>query len=541
VEPEQAARLDVWGRMTLLAQAVDAGGDRLDHAASIRASVVLHRAGERMRLGADLTVIALVGPTGGGKSSMFNALAGMDIAEVGTRRPTTADPTACVWGTGDADPLLDWLEVPVRNRTRRETVLDADSQAALHGLVLLDLPDHDSAFANHRLDVDRLVDLADLVIWVVDPQKYADEALHSGYLRPHADRGDVMVVVLNQIDTLRPGEVETCERDLRRLLEADGLGSVPTLTASARRGDGAEQLREVLAATVRQRASAVDRTLADLTVAAAELGRGVAPTEPDLEALGVSARLVASLGKAAGVPVMLDALDAGYRQLAANRLGWPFLRWWRWLRSDPSRRLERNGAGTEPREPVGVSLPKPTPSQQAQVDLAARGVADAVAESLPARWAFSIRSASGWHRGGSGLSAALDSAVRDIHLDQPAPLWWLAVGITQVVLAAIAVFGFVWLAMIGVLDWVRTSPLVVPSLGPLPLPTAMLLGGLVFGGALVAVSGFLVGLQARQRHQQLVQEADAAVAGIAEAWVLDPVGEVLADHKEVREALAALR
>ena len=46
----------------------------------------------------------------------------------------------------------------------------------LDGLVLLDLPDHDSTEVAHHLEVDRLVQLADLLVWVLDPQKYADAA-----------------------------------------------------------------------------------------------------------------------------------------------------------------------------------------------------------------------------------------------------------------------------------------------------------------------------------------------------------------------------
>ena len=48
----------------------------------------------------------------------------------------------------------------------------------LAGLVLLDLPDHDSTVAAHRIEVDRLVALVDLLVWVLDPQKYADAAVH---------------------------------------------------------------------------------------------------------------------------------------------------------------------------------------------------------------------------------------------------------------------------------------------------------------------------------------------------------------------------
>ena len=72
----------------------------------------------------------------------------------------------------------------------------------LDGLVLLDLPDHDSTEVEHHLEVDRLVELADLLVWVLDPQKYADAAIHERYLRRWPAHEAVTLVVLNQIDTL---------------------------------------------------------------------------------------------------------------------------------------------------------------------------------------------------------------------------------------------------------------------------------------------------------------------------------------------------
>src|SRR5207253_3491564 len=135
-------------------------------------------------------------------------------------------------------------------RVTRESVLDADKEAGLRGLVLLDLPDHDSTAVMQRLEVDRLVGLVDLLVWVVDPQKYADEALHRGYLRPLVGHDEVMVVVLNQIDRLAEEEVDTCSKDLRRLLDADGLDTVRILTASATRGDGIDDLRKLLSDVV---------------------------------------------------------------------------------------------------------------------------------------------------------------------------------------------------------------------------------------------------------------------------------------------------
>ena len=91
---------------------------------------------------------------------------------------------------------------------RRHTRSSRRRRAPAGGLVLLDLPDFDSVQLDHRLEVDRLVELVDLLVWVLDPQKYADGALHDRYLRPLAGHAGVMLVVLNQIDRLDPAARE---------------------------------------------------------------------------------------------------------------------------------------------------------------------------------------------------------------------------------------------------------------------------------------------------------------------------------------------
>ena len=51
--------------------------------------------------------------------------------------------------------------------------------------------------------------LADLMIWVLDPQKYADAAVHRRYLVPLAGHSEVIAVVLNQADRLTPSRPRT--------------------------------------------------------------------------------------------------------------------------------------------------------------------------------------------------------------------------------------------------------------------------------------------------------------------------------------------
>ena len=122
--------------------------------------------------------------------------------------------------------------------------------SGLDGVVLLDLPDHDSTEVAHHLEVDRLVQLADLMIWVLDPQKYADAAIHDRYLAPLHEHAEVTVVVLNQIDTVPEDGRQSMVDDVRRLLDADGLNDVPIFAISARHGLGVAELRAEVAKRV---------------------------------------------------------------------------------------------------------------------------------------------------------------------------------------------------------------------------------------------------------------------------------------------------
>src|SRR5579862_8474094 len=154
------------------------------------AESVLRRAGERLRLSGNHTVVALAGGTGSGKSSLFNALAGATFSPPGVMRPTTKHLHACVWGIEGAAPLLDWLSVQRRHRYGRASALD-EGEASLTGLLLLDLPDHDSVVSGSAAMVDRLVKLADMLVWVLDPLKYADASVHRRYLVPLAGHAAV--------------------------------------------------------------------------------------------------------------------------------------------------------------------------------------------------------------------------------------------------------------------------------------------------------------------------------------------------------------
>jgi hypothetical protein len=268
VVPPHAAERDLSRRLDALAELVKIGKardglDGVSRALISDSEALLKRAGERLRLSGSHTVVALAGGTGSGKSTLFNTLSGATFSPSGVTRPTTRYVHACVWGIRGAGPLLDWLEIQRRHRYARASALDS-GEAALNGLLLLDLPDHDSVLTASLSTVDRLTKLADMLVFVLDPQKYADAAVHHRYLIPMAGHASVITVVLNQIDLLSPEQVKDCEQDLRRLLDAEGLQDAKVLPISAHTGAGLDSLRVILATAVAEQHAASERISADI-------------------------------------------------------------------------------------------------------------------------------------------------------------------------------------------------------------------------------------------------------------------------------------
>lgn len=307
---------DLDARIARLDAAVRALQERMPSAAVDEAAATISRASARLRLSADHTVVALAGATGSGKSSTFNALTGLDVAAVGVRRPTTSWAMACLWGSAGAAELLEWLGIPQRHQVVRDSLLDTLGESQqLQGMVLLDLPDHDSTEVSHRLEVDRLVHLADVIVWVMDPQKYADAAIHDRLLRPNVQHAAVMVAVVNHMDEVPEEGRQRLYRDARRLLDNDGLSSVPLIATSARVGTGLDELRSVLAARIADKAASRTRISADVDVAARRLV-GELGTVPSASLLpDTRDRVVASLaevsrgadGHAQAAPVLPEA------------------------------------------------------------------------------------------------------------------------------------------------------------------------------------------------------------------------------------------
>ncbi len=99
-------------------------------------------------------------------------------------------------------------------------------------MCLIDLPDTDSVEVDHRQRVDALLPQIDSVIWVVDPEKYRDAAIHRDYVAPMAAYQGQFLFVLNQRDRLSVDELTRVEADLSAALAEDGIEQ-PTVISTA--------------------------------------------------------------------------------------------------------------------------------------------------------------------------------------------------------------------------------------------------------------------------------------------------------------------
>ncbi len=475
-------------RASEITRALEVGGTRLDGRVVERVTEALEGVRERLELGVDHTVVALVGGTGSGKSSLFNALTDFEFADVGVTRPTTSKVTACTWG-GQADPLLEWLGVDLDRRIERESDLLGDAEAELRGLVLLDLPDHDSIDPAHREVVDRLLPMVDLLVWVVDPQKYADDALHSGYLRRLRAHEAAMLVVLNQVDTVPPDQRAGLAADVGRLLAEDGLHGVPVLSVSARTDEGVDTLRARLGAAVGRRSVAAERAGAELHDAAALVLTQVADGEPETFP---REQFVDAVAEAAGVPQIAEAVEAVVR-------------------------------GNDVRVPSFGAVGHDT------VQLARSRWLDQLEAGLTPRWAESLAAAL---PGVAHLARALDGALDGVGTQARPSRAAVAVKVAAVVALLVALIG------VGVATGEALMGLLAGRGLVWPGADAAVVGGgaaLLLGVVLAPTAMFVRRWSARRRGEAVLREGHSALGAVVDELLVAPTRTVLEEHRRVRE------
>ncbi|MEO5703545.1 MAG: dynamin family protein [Candidatus Limnocylindrales bacterium] len=186
-------------------------------AAQLQDSLRAHILPRARSLDAPLLVL-LIGPTGAGKSSLMNALAGFDASPSGVTRPTTRE-IVVVAAPGARDQLLgDGLPLSMLAGGRVRYLEYADMP---EDIALIDSPDVDSIEHANRALTERLAEAADLGIFVTTATRYADRVPWEVLARMR-DRGLPLVVVVNRMPS-DPGDSATILDDVQRLLAEAGI------------------------------------------------------------------------------------------------------------------------------------------------------------------------------------------------------------------------------------------------------------------------------------------------------------------------------
>ena len=595
-------------RLSALARLVQIGSARVgqdgfDSGLLADAEKLLGRAGERLRLSSHHTIAVLAGGTGSGKSSLFNQLAGAQYSPAGVLRPVTREPHACVWGMEGAGSLLDWLGIEPRRRYARSSALE-EGERALTGLLLVDLPDHDSVLAGGSAEVSRLVSQADLMVWVLDPQKYADAAVHSRYLVPMAGHASVIAAALNQADLLTPEQADDCVADLRRLLDAEGLHDARVLVTSATSAAGVADLRKALIETVIARQAALRRIGADVDAVAArfvpyagdiEVRARVSPAPPwaaapepagpgsagsggnggalvgtavgqaaaagngvqgEADAAGGTAgtgevarsalpaaateTLAAAFAAAAGVNGVSRALQSARELKAVDYVGWPVA----WLADRVARRdpVRRVRLGALWNELREVSAGA-TGAQRSDISNAITTLADEAGHGLPAPWRASVRQAARSRT--AEIPGALGTAiVGSLPKENSVAPWWRAAAAWQGLLLGAAAMGLAWMMAIIILGGFGAAPhaaLLLRDVGLLPWVALMVAAILLLGWLTANGCMALVIRDADREREQTQQRMRAGIAEVAHQYVVAPVERELSEFARFHDELTVAR
>ncbi|MBX6383978.1 MAG: dynamin family protein, partial [Microbispora sp.] len=182
----------------------------------------------RVHMSTAPALVVVAGSTGAGKSTIVNSLAGRKVTATGVRRPTTATPVIVChpddhewYARGDLLGGLNRLDEDTRDAPPGSVVL-VSSPFLPPGIALLDTPDIDSVVEEHHEIAHRMLDAADLWVFVTTASRYAD-APSWGLLRRAKERGARLVIVLSRVP---PKSRDVVVKHFGRMLSEYGLGEV---------------------------------------------------------------------------------------------------------------------------------------------------------------------------------------------------------------------------------------------------------------------------------------------------------------------------
>jgi GTPase SAR1 family protein len=514
-------------RLAALRTLRTAGGERIPARLATEVDALLERASRRRELSPGSTVVGVFGATGSGKSSLVNSLVGADVARTHVRRPTTSEALAVTWDAEGAADLLDWLEV--RERVVREDPIDPRARQ----LVLLDLPDFDSIEAGNRAIAERLAAQVDALVWVVDPQKYADDVLHAQFITPHARHSEVTLIVLNQTDLLAPADVSAVVASLKQIVDRDGIPKATVIAASARTGVGIDAVRKAIGDLAAARSARDARLAADVAAIADLLAPPGEARRIDSRA---RARLIEEVGVAAGADLVARAVAGSYRKRSTQATGWPIVSWIARLRADPLTRLGL-GPARAGKDPTvhRTSLPPPNAAAKARVSIAVREFTDTAAAGLTETWRSSLRSDAETTL--ATLPEALDLAIARTKLPAGGSWWWAIFAILQWLVIVAGLVGAGWLLAAALLPRIGMPAPEIPKVEGWAVPTLLIVAAVLAGILLGLLGGVLGALTAAARRRRTRRRLLTEIEKVVDEKVVVPLSAALDNARAFAAAL----
>ena len=589
-----------------LKDAISYGEGRVPETVLLDAAETLERLSQRRELSTEHTVIGFFGATGSGKSTLFNAIAGQNIALSAPTRPTTSTVQAAIWEAEGSEELLDWLGIDKRvypqtqalaaegeasdgngagkhnkaggaaapnavtepapglfNRIRRAVGGRGEMRTRTGGLILLDMPDFDSVTTTNRDLAARMMRYVDVLVWVVDPQKYADAVIHRDFMVPLATSGAQALCVLNQADKLAPAEVPAVLASLTRLLQAEGTEAhllAAPIAVSARTGEGVDALRDLLAQVAAAKSLSLQRTDAQLHATASQLrtyAGGEGAVLAGAYALEAEQKLAKACYTSSQAEQVLQAATASYRRAAGQHTGWILTRWMSRLKADPLRRLHLGqqdetksaskaekssgmlGSDSENApELVASSLPPLSAAQKAGMANAVRQYSKQMAARVDEPWKRSMKEAALSREAELPELLERDMVRIDYGLGRTRAPWVIFNALQWIALLS-ALVGVAWLTLISGMAYlqIQLPPAPTPEGSPVPLPTLLLLLGVLLGIASAGVGRLLTAMGSRYYARKLRGRLQTGVEKAVQTCVVAPIQQEAKRLNAYRKAL----
>jgi energy-coupling factor transporter ATP-binding protein EcfA2 len=162
-------------------------------------------------------LVVLIGPTGAGKSSILNTIAGAAVSRTGALRPTTREAVLYA----DAEDAVRLRSGGRLAHLPADRLVYVAAPSANRGVAIVDAPDIDSIERDNRALAATLLEACDLCVFVTTATRYAD-LVPWDVLRRVEQRGVPLIVVVNRLPR-DANDRAVVVADVGRLLDEHGL------------------------------------------------------------------------------------------------------------------------------------------------------------------------------------------------------------------------------------------------------------------------------------------------------------------------------